>query len=103
MDIDDILAEVDGHAVSLEPKDLQELSRAWVTERSAPEILPWPASLMKRVSERIRLQVGLRPRYHSIIAGSLLQRFAKDRIGRGANRQYRPQGEFPSHHSTNGA
>lgn len=57
MDIDDILAEVDGHAVPLETRDLQELSRAWVTERSAPEILPWPASLMDRVLERIRLQV----------------------------------------------
>ena len=58
MDIDDILAEVDGHAVPLETRDLQELSRAWVTERSAPEILPWPASLMERILERIRLQVG---------------------------------------------
>ena len=59
MDIDDILAEVDGHAVPLEIRDLQELSRAWVTERSAPEILPWPASLMERVLDRIRQQVGL--------------------------------------------
>ncbi len=58
MDIDGILAEVDGHAVPLETRDLQELSRAWVTERSAPEILPWPASLMDRVLERIRQQVG---------------------------------------------
>ena len=58
MNIDDILAEVDARAVPLEARDLQELSRAWVTERSAPEILPWPAALMGRVLERIRLQVG---------------------------------------------
>ncbi len=63
MDIDDILGEVGGRAVPLEIRDLQELSRAWVTERSAPEILPWPASLMERVLERIRQQVGLSCNY----------------------------------------
>ena len=57
MDIDDILAEVDSHAVPRETRDLQELTRAWVTERSAPEILPWPDALMERVLERIRTQV----------------------------------------------
>jgi len=57
MEIDDILAEVDGHAIPQESRDLQALTRAWVTERSAPEILPWPESLMERVLERIRKQV----------------------------------------------
>ncbi|CAD6578078.1 MAG: GINS complex subunit [Alectoria sarmentosa] len=56
MDIDDILAEVDGHAVPRETRDLQEFTRAWVTERSAPEILPWPDALMERILERIRRQ-----------------------------------------------
>ncbi|KAL9130554.1 MAG: hypothetical protein Q9175_006991 [Cornicularia normoerica] len=59
MDIDDILAEVDSHAVPRETRDLQELTRAWVTERSAPEILPWPDGLMERVLERIRRQIEL--------------------------------------------
>lgn len=59
MDIDDILAEVDSHAVPSETQDLQELTRAWVTERSAPEILPWPDTLMERTLERIRRQVDL--------------------------------------------
>lgn len=59
MDIDDILAEVDGHAIPQETHDLQELTRAWVTERSAPEILPWPESLMERVLERISKQARL--------------------------------------------
>ena len=59
MDIDDILAEVDHDGLPEETRDLQELTRAWVTERSAPEILPWPTSLMERVLDRIRRQVRL--------------------------------------------
>ena len=57
MDIDDILAEVDGDAVPQETRDLQELTRAWVNERNSPEILPWPESLMERMMDRIRQQV----------------------------------------------
>ena len=57
MDIDDILVEVDSHAIPRETQDLQELTRAWVTERSAPEILPWPNALMERILERISRQV----------------------------------------------
>ena len=42
MDIDDILREVDPtfHAIPQEKRDLQELTRAWIAERSAPELLP---------------------------------------------------------------
>ena len=57
MDIDDILAEVDDHAIPQENRDLQEITRAWVTERSAPEILPWPGALMERVLARLGKQV----------------------------------------------
>ena len=57
MDIDDILAEVTADAVPQETRDLQELTRAWVSERVAPEILPYPEGLMERVLERIRRQV----------------------------------------------
>lgn len=41
MDIDDILREVDPtfDAVPRERRDLQLLTRAWVAERSAPELL----------------------------------------------------------------
>lgn len=71
MDIDDILAEVDGHAIPEETRDLQELTRAWVTERSAPEILPWPNALIERVLERIRKQVAeLYPIAHCYITTS---------------------------------
>ena len=59
MDIDDILAEVDESTVPQETRDLQELTRTWVNERSAPELLPWPAELMDRVLERIRQQVSV--------------------------------------------
>ncbi|KAF2195425.1 GINS complex, Sld5 component [Zopfia rhizophila CBS 207.26] len=59
MDIDDILAEVTADAVPQETCDLQELTRAWVTERVAPEILPYPDALMERVLERIRKQIEL--------------------------------------------
>ena len=58
MDIDDILAEVDYSTIPQETRDLQELTRTWVNERSAPELLPWPTELMDRVLERIRQQVS---------------------------------------------
>jgi GINS complex subunit 4 len=57
MDIDDLLAEVAVDAAPRETRDLQELTRYWVAERVAPEILPWPTDLMDRVLQRIRTQV----------------------------------------------
>jgi GINS complex subunit 4 len=41
MDIDDILREVDplSDGISRETRDLQALTRLWVAERSAPELL----------------------------------------------------------------
>lgn len=57
MEIDDILEEAEGQVAAQEKSDLQALVRAWVTERSAPEILPWPDSLMERVLQRINHQV----------------------------------------------
>ena len=56
MDIDDILAEIDSHAVQQETQDLQTLTRAWVAERVAPELLPYPEVLMERVLSRIAKQ-----------------------------------------------
>lgn len=58
MDIDDILASIDDRTIPQETRDLQDLTRTWVNERSAPELLPWPAELMDRVLERIRQQVN---------------------------------------------
>ncbi|KAF2115513.1 hypothetical protein BDV96DRAFT_492768 [Lophiotrema nucula] len=59
MDIDDILAEVTADAIPQEQKDLQQLTRSWVAERVAPELLAWPEELMERVLERIRKQIEL--------------------------------------------
>ena len=59
MDIDDLLAEVEVDSIPQETRDLQELTRCWVAERVAPEILPWPSELMDRVLERVRRQVRL--------------------------------------------
>ncbi len=43
MDIDDILREVDpaSHSIPSETRDLQALTRAWIAERSAPELLEY--------------------------------------------------------------
>ncbi|KAK4193531.1 DNA replication complex gins protein sld5 [Podospora australis] len=60
MDIDDILREVDPtfHAVPQEKRDLQELTRAWIAERSAPELLPWPPNgLFERINDNIKRQI----------------------------------------------
>lgn len=57
MDIDDILVDIDRESLPRETLDLQELTRAWVAERVAPELLPYPDALMERVSARIRKQV----------------------------------------------
>ena len=59
MDISDLLAEVDSDAIPQETRDLQDLTRSWVAERVAPELLPYPESLMERVLERIRRQIEL--------------------------------------------
>ncbi|KAI0025502.1 hypothetical protein F4780DRAFT_721483 [Xylariomycetidae sp. FL0641] len=60
MDIDDILREVDpgSDAIPEETRDLQALTRAWVAERSAPELLDWPADrLFERINDRIKHQI----------------------------------------------
>ncbi|RKU42660.1 GINS complex subunit [Coniochaeta pulveracea] len=60
MDIDDILREVDPSfdSVPQETRDVQALTRAWVAERSAPELLPWPADgLFERVNDKIKNQI----------------------------------------------
>lgn len=61
MDIDDILAEVSRDSLAQQhekaARDLEELTRLWVAERVAPEILPYPDALMERVLDRVRKQV----------------------------------------------
>ncbi|KAJ5504721.1 GINS complex [Penicillium fimorum] len=60
MDIDDILASVDhGPGASSESAalDHQLLTRFWVAERAVSEVLPWPAPLMERIMDRVRIQI----------------------------------------------
>ncbi|KAI2790285.1 DNA replication complex GINS protein SLD5 [Penicillium oxalicum] len=60
MDIDDILASVDrGPGASPESAaiDHQQLTRFWVAERAVSEVLPWPAPLMERMMDRVRIQI----------------------------------------------
>lgn len=58
MDIDDILASVSGPTTAPSQLDLQLLTRAWVTERTSPELLPYPSALITRVSDRISAQIA---------------------------------------------
>ncbi|KAK3341612.1 hypothetical protein B0T25DRAFT_347334 [Lasiosphaeria hispida] len=60
MDIGDILRDVDPvfHSIPREKRDLQDLTRAWVAERSAPELLHWPSDgLFERINDNIKRQI----------------------------------------------
>jgi GINS complex subunit 4 len=61
MEIDDILAEIDRTEPTLAAADTaldhQQLTRFWISERAAPDVLRWPAELMDRVTARIRRQI----------------------------------------------
>ncbi|KAG5913818.1 GINS complex subunit [Claviceps capensis] len=60
MDIIDILREVDplSYSVHHDTRDLQALTRRWVAERTAPELLEWPSDgLFERVNDRIKAQI----------------------------------------------
>jgi GINS complex subunit 4 len=59
MEIDDILAEFDASAPPTAQQDVKELTRYWIAERSAPEILPFQEPLLERLMERIRQQVHI--------------------------------------------
>ena len=59
-DIDDILASVDkplAASPSSTALDHQLLTRLWIAERSAPEVLPWPAAIMDRITNRLGTQI----------------------------------------------
>src|SRR5277367_4576346 len=64
LDISDILADVNSsslspqdHLASTAHLDHQQLTRLWTSERTCPDILPWPAELMQRVMSRVRAQI----------------------------------------------
>ena len=60
MDIDDILADLDRFepgSPETTALDHQQLTRFWISERVAPDLLEWPSDLMERVMSRVRKQV----------------------------------------------
>lgn len=58
--------------------DLQSLTRSWVSERVAPELLPYPTELMERTSRRISAQVcGLK--ISQFKTSNILTRALRDR------------------------
>jgi GINS complex subunit 4 len=59
MDIDDIIAELDHDLGNRDEEDLRELTRLWIAERGAPELMTWPELLVKRITDRIARQVLL--------------------------------------------
>ncbi len=95
MDIDDILADIDHDSIPQETKDLQMLTRAWVTERVAPDLQPHPEEIMERVMTSISKQVS------SILFGRkssyVTTRSHSGRAHRRANERYESENEFPTH------
>ncbi|WPH00615.1 Hypothetical protein R9X50_00344500 [Acrodontium crateriforme] len=56
-DIQDILASVSAPTIPQRSIDLQALTRAWVQERTSPELLPYPSDLIERTMERLKKQI----------------------------------------------
>ena len=97
MDIDDILADVSDTGEPQEAQDLQALTRAWVSERVAPELLPYPAVLMERILERVRVQVCVVPHCPPSDAVHLSVLYPSDRASRDPDRQHGPQNIIYDH------
>lgn len=60
MEMDDILAEFDarGEIPHSSTSDIETLTKFWIAERTAPEILPYQNDILERVMERVRAQVS---------------------------------------------
>ena len=69
-DIQDILAAVSVPSVPQRTSDLQAMARAWMNERTSPELLPYPTDLVARITERIKKQVGYKLYYIVCLAGA---------------------------------
>ncbi|KAI9666635.1 MAG: GINS complex subunit [Bathelium mastoideum] len=57
-DIADILASVAPSPADPSTTDLQSLTRAYIAERCAPELLPYPTALLDRTLARLRTQIS---------------------------------------------
>ena len=56
MDIDFDLSSF-GESKKKEDSSINELQRAWISERSAPDILPYESRLVETISTRLKQQV----------------------------------------------
>lgn len=56
-DISDILASVSAPSIPQKTLDLQSLTRAWINERSGPDLLPYPTDLIERCTQRVKSQI----------------------------------------------
>lgn len=56
-DISDILAAVSAPSIPKRALDLQALTRAWINERSSPELLPYPTDLIERSTAGVKNQI----------------------------------------------
>lgn len=101
VDISDILASVTRQAPvndavygsGVQQEDLQALTRTWISERVAPELLSYPAELLDRVMGRIRTQVCTSSPQVSLSNGehwrlTLGHLGQEDWSNRGSNRAY---------------
>ncbi|SMY22352.1 unnamed protein product [Zymoseptoria tritici ST99CH_1A5] len=59
LDISDILASVSAPSIPQKTLDLQALTRAWINERSSPELLPYPTELMQRAMDGVKNQIEI--------------------------------------------
>ncbi|EME45755.1 hypothetical protein DOTSEDRAFT_71442 [Dothistroma septosporum NZE10] len=58
-DIADILASVSAPEIPQRALDLQALTRAWINERSCPELLPYPTDLIQRCTDAVKRQIDV--------------------------------------------
>lgn len=58
-DIADILASVSAPSIPPRALDLQALTRAWINERSSPELLPYPTDLIQRCTDGVKRQLDV--------------------------------------------
>jgi GINS complex subunit 4 len=56
-DISDILASISKPTLPPRARDLQALTRAWINERTCPELLPYPQDLIDRAHDGLKKQI----------------------------------------------
>lgn len=97
-DIQDILDSVSAPTVPQRTRDLQALTRAWINERTSPELLPYPTTLVERMTDRIKTQVSGRPPPYDCEWAA--DRSSADRDNRRNDGYHGSQSQLHSRHTT---